>query len=133
MTSFTDHALQNHENARILYADEISSDLNWFANHFAENKVETKYSEKLPKFEDSVQPDSVQTSLITNDTSLEHVPIFDWEKPKLITPFWLDMPSPGSSPQPPRKVPKELKRGLNETEQKVPYVCPTCNGSFTKF
>ena len=42
LTLFTDHALQNHENARILFADEISSDLNWFANNFAENKVETK-------------------------------------------------------------------------------------------
>jgi KRAB domain-containing zinc finger protein len=138
LTSFTDHALQNHENARILFANEVSSDLNWFANRFAEHKKETDYSEKLPnlldlpKFEDNVQPETVQTSLIANGTSLEHVPIFDLEKPKLITPFWLDMPSPASSPQPPRKVPKDLKRGLNKTEQKVQYECPTCNGSFTK-
>ena len=138
LTTFTDHALQNHENARILYSNEVSSDLNWFANHYAEHQKETKYTEKLPslldlpKFEDNVQPQTIQTSLIENSTSLEHVPIFDLEKTKLITPFWLDMSSPASSPQPSRKVPKELKCGLNKPEQKVPYVCPTCNGSFTK-
>ena len=86
LKSFEDHALQNHENAKVLFANGENQNLQLnphaqFSSKQEEYKVETKFSENLPS-----------------------------------ESYCLDMPSPVVLPQPPRKVPKKLNQVLNNIE-----------------
>ena len=88
LKSFEDHALQNHENAKVFFANgenqnlQLSPHTQEDSSKQGEYKAEMKFSENLPS-----------------------------------ESFLLDMPSPVILPQPPRKVPKKLKRILNNIEQ----------------
>jgi hypothetical protein len=88
LKSFEDHALQDHENAKVLFANGENQNLQLNphtqedSSKQREYKVETKFSENLPRGS-----------------------------------FWLDIPSSVILTQPPRKMPKKLKRVLNKIEQ----------------